>query len=109
MYHSPHYISNMSSEFEEEGVGGISKGQQKVFDKVNSSPHAGQNDRHFAGGVFKCIFMNEKFCILIWIFTEFCSWGSDWQFSSIGSGHGLWRKATSQPTLNNFIDAYMRH
>ena len=32
----------------------------------NSSP-TGQNGRHFPDDIFKCIFMNEKFCILIWI------------------------------------------
>ena len=31
---------------------------------VNSSP-TGQNGYHFADDIFKCIFMNEKFCILI--------------------------------------------
>ena len=31
---------------------------------INSSP-PGQNGRHFADGIFKCIFVNEKFCILI--------------------------------------------
>ena len=25
----------------------------------------GQNDRHFADDIFRCIFMNERFCILI--------------------------------------------
>ena len=25
----------------------------------------GQNDRHFAADIFKCIFMEDKFCILI--------------------------------------------
>ena len=33
---------------------------------VNSSPR-GQNGRHYADDIFKCIFMNEKFCISIWI------------------------------------------
>ena len=32
--------------------------------KVNSSPH-GQNCHHFADDIFRCIFVNEKFCILI--------------------------------------------
>ena len=30
---------------------------------VNSSP-PGQNGRHFAGDIFRCIFVNETFCIL---------------------------------------------
>ena len=35
-----------------------------------SSPH-GQNGRHFADDVFICIFVNEKFCILIKISLKF--------------------------------------
>ena len=31
----------------------------------------GQNGRHFTDVIFKCIFMNEKFCILIWISLKF--------------------------------------
>ena len=33
---------------------------------INSSPY-GQNGHHFTDNFFKCILMNEKFCILIWI------------------------------------------
>ena len=31
----------------------------------------GQNSRHFTVNILKCIFVNEKFCILIWISPEF--------------------------------------
>ena len=31
----------------------------------------GQNDRHVADGIFRCIFMNEKFCILSKISLKF--------------------------------------
>ena len=37
---------------------------------INSSP-PGQNGRHFANDIFKCIFVNEKFCILIKISPTF--------------------------------------
>ena len=37
---------------------------------VNSSP-PGQNGRHFANGIFICIFVNKKFCILIEILPKF--------------------------------------
>ena len=37
---------------------------------INSSP-PGQDDRHFADGSFRCIFMNEKFLILINISLKF--------------------------------------
>ena len=37
---------------------------------VNSSP-PGQNGRHFADDIFRCIFVNEKFCIFIEISLKF--------------------------------------
>ena len=39
---------------------------------INSSL-PGQNGPHFADDIFKCIFTNEKFCILIWISLKFVS------------------------------------
>ena len=40
-----------------------------MYDKYNRIP--GQNDRHFADDIFVCIFVNEKFCILITISLQF--------------------------------------
>ena len=37
---------------------------------INSSPH-GQNSRYFADDIFRCIFVNEKFCIWIKITLNF--------------------------------------
>ena len=37
---------------------------------INSSP-PGQNGRHFPDDIFRCIFVNEKFCILIKITLTF--------------------------------------
>ena len=37
---------------------------------INSSPH-GQNGCHFANDIFRCIFVNGKFCILIKISQKF--------------------------------------
>ena len=37
---------------------------------LNSSP-PGQNGRHFGDDIFRCIFVNEKFCILIKISLKF--------------------------------------
>ena len=37
---------------------------------INSSP-SGQNGRHFADDIFKCIITNEKFCISIQISLKF--------------------------------------
>ena len=41
---------------------------------INSSP-PGQNGRHFADDVCRCIFVNEKFCILIKISLKFVAKG----------------------------------
>ena len=41
-----------------------------LFYGVNSSPH-GQKGCHFRGDIFRCIFMNEKFSILIEISLKF--------------------------------------
>ena len=37
---------------------------------VNSSP-SGQNGRHFADDILRCLFVNEKFCILIEMALKF--------------------------------------
>ena len=42
---------------------------------VNSSP-PGQNGGHFADGIFRCIFLNEKLCILIQISLKIVPKGS---------------------------------
>ena len=41
---------------------------------INSSS-PGQNGRQFANNIFKCIIVNEKFCILIQISLKFVSKG----------------------------------
>ena len=43
---------------------------------VNSSP-PGQNGRYFADDIFRCTFVNEKFCISIQISLKFVPKGSD--------------------------------
>ena len=47
------------------------------------------NGRLFTDDIFKCIFINEKFGILIFNFTEVYSQGSNCQYVIIGSGNGL--------------------
>ena len=42
--------------------------------KFNSSP-PGQNGHRFPDDIFRCIFMNEKFCILITISLKFAPQG----------------------------------
>ena len=44
-------------------------------DSILNSPPPGQNGRHFADDIFRCIFVNEKFCILIKISLKFVSEG----------------------------------
>ena len=41
--------------------------------RLNSSP-PGQNGRHFEDDTFKCIYMNENFCISIRISSNFALW-----------------------------------
>ena len=48
-----------------------------------------QNGCHFADDIFKCIFMNEKFCILIQLSLKFISKGPIDNKSCVGSGNGL--------------------
>ena len=42
----------------------------QTYDAINSSL-PGQNGRHFADVIFRCILVNEKFCILIKISLKF--------------------------------------
>ena len=50
------------------------------------SPH-GQNGRHFADDIFRRIFVNDKFSILIKISLKFVP--KCWQYTSIGLDNGL--------------------
>ena len=84
---------------------------QPVITGVNSSP-PGQNGRHFADGIFKCIFMNEKFCILIKISLKLVP--NDLIDNKTALIQVMaWRRAGDkplpEPMLMQFTDAYMRH
>ena len=51
---------------------------------------------HFTDNIFKCVFSNENYCILIWIQLKFVLQGSNWQKVSIGRVNGLaptWQQA----------------
>ena len=78
---------------------------------VNSFPPA-QNGRHCADDIFRCIFVNENFCILTKGSLKFVPKGP------IDNNPALvqitdWRrtgdKPLSEPMLTQFTDAYMRH
>ena len=71
-----------------------------------------QNGRHFAEDIFRCIFVNGKFCILIRISLKFGHKGTiDKNPAPVQTMP--WRrtrdKPLSKPMLTQFIDAYMRH
>ena len=75
----------------------------------SSPPH---NGRHFTDDIFKCIFMNEKFCISIQISLKFVPKGLINNKSALIQVKA-WRWTGDKPLpesmLNQFIDAYMRH
>ena len=79
--------------------------------RFNSSP-PGQNGRHLADDIFRCIFVNEKFCLLITISLKFVPKGP------IDNNPALveimvWRrigdKPLSEPMLIPITGVYMRH
>ena len=80
-------------------------------DAFNSFP-PGQNGRHFADDISRCIFVNEKFCILIKVSLKFVA------KIPIDNNTALvqimaWRRAgdkpLSEPIPAQFTDAYLRH
>ena len=77
----------------------------------NSSP-PGLIGRRLAEDNFKCIFMNEKFCILIQILLKIVPNGLVDNQSALV--HVMsWRRAGDkrlpEPLLTQFTDVYMRH
>ena len=78
---------------------------------INSSP-PGQNDRHFAEDIFKCIFFKEKFCILIQIWLKFVTKDPIDNTSALVQVMAWCRtgdKPLPEAILTQLIDAYMRH
>ena len=71
-----------------------------------------QNDCHFADDIFKYIFMNEKFCVLIRILPTFVpTCLIDNKTASVQVT--AWRRIGDNPlpelVLTQFTDAYARH
>ena len=66
----------------------------------------------FADDIFKCVFMNEKYCILILISMKFVPKRPIYNKSALVQVMG-WRqigdKPLSESMLTRFTDAYMRH
>ena len=78
---------------------------------MNSSP-LGQNGRHFADDVFRCIFVNEKFYTLIKISLKFVLKGpidNNPAFVQIMAWHRIGNKPLLEQMLTLVTDAYMQH
>ena len=84
---------------------------ETLLDMLNSSPHA-QNGRHFAYNRFRCISVNEKFCILIKISLKFVPYGpidNNQALVQILTWYWIGNKPLSEPMMALFTDAYMRY
>ena len=72
----------------------------------------GQNGRHFADDIFKCIFLNENVWIPIKISLKFVPKGPINNIPALVQMMA-WRrtgdKPLSEPMMTQFNDAYMRH
>ena len=77
---------------------------------ISSPP--GQNGRYFADDIFKCIFLNEKFCILIWISMKFVPTGpidNKEAVVKVMAWCRIGNKPLPEPMLIQFTEAYMWH
>ena len=77
---------------------------------IHSSP-PGQNGRHFADDIFKCISLNEKFCILNQLWLKFVPKGlidNKWALVQVMAWCRTGNKPLPEPMLIQFTDAYMR-
>ena len=78
----------------------------------HTPPPPGKNGRHFPEDIFKCIFMNKKFCVLNKISLKFVPKGPINNILALVQIMA-WRrsgdKPLSEPMLTQFTDAYIRH
>ena len=78
---------------------------------VKSSP-PGQNGRHFVDDIVRCIFVNEKFCVLIKISLKFVPKGpidNNPELGQIMAWRRIGDRTLSESMLTRWTDAYMRH
>ena len=78
---------------------------------INSSP-LGQNGRNYTDDIFRYVFMNEKFCILIRISLKVvpkCPIDNKPALAQIMVWCRTGSKPLSEPMLTQIADAYMRH
>ena len=78
---------------------------------LNSSLH-GQNDRHFADDIFKCIFMNENICTSIQFSLKSVPKHPTINKTALVQVMA-WRRSGDKPLLEpipiQFTDSYMQH
>ena len=70
----------------------------------------GQNDRHSADNIFRCIFVNEKFCVLIKISQKFFPKGpinNMLEFVQIMAWCRTGDKPLPEPMLTHFTHPYI--
>ena len=91
---------------------GIQRGIVRHFSNWINSTLPGQNGSHFAGDIFRCIFVNEKFGILIKISLKLIPMGPiviNTALVKIMAWRWLGDKPLSEPMLTRLTDAYMWH
>ena len=72
----------------------------------------GQNGHHFTDDSFKYIFMNEKFCILIWISLKLVPYGlidNKSVLVHVMAWYQTSDKPLPKPMMTQFTDVYMWH
>ena len=77
----------------------------------NSSPPV-QNGRHFVDDIFRCIFVNEKFCDLIESTLKIVHKGpvdNNTALVQTMAWHQISDRPLSEPMLTRFTDSYMWH
>ena len=82
-----------------------------INSSLKSSP-AGQNEGYFADDIFKCIFMDEQFCISIRISLKVGPKGHiDNKSALVQIKAWCWirDKPLPEPMLTQFTDTYKRH
>ena len=85
--------------------------QLSCSDPVNTSA-PGKDICHFTDDIFRCIFVNEKFCILIRISVKFvlmCPINKIPALVQIMTWCWIGNKPLSEPMVTRFTDAYMQH
>ena len=86
--------------------------EPKWFEHPPPPPHPWQNGSRFADDIFECIFVKEKFWILIIISLKFVPKGpidNNPALVEIRAWRRIGDKTLSEPMLTQFTDEYMRH